>query len=135
MFGGLELLVTAVMLGAFGAWVWSLVDMFRHSDHEWKAIQQERFVWVLVLMMAGIAGTIVYVAAIRPKLGRAALGPGPAHPMLSAAPPGWYPDPQGSGMLRWFDGMQWTQAFTPPGGAPMSGIPLGPPTPGAADPS
>ena len=31
---------------------------------------------------------------------------------MNPMPPGWYPDPQFAGMLRWFDGQQWTDRRT-----------------------
>ena len=32
---------------------------------------------------------------------------------MSATPPGWYPDPSRPGLMRWWDGSQWSEQSAP----------------------
>lgn len=121
----MELFIIAFVFGMVGLWGWSLVDLLGRPEHQWKAIDQDRTLWVLAILFLGLPGSIGYLAFVRPKLSRVgALPPMPAYPMLNAAPPpGWYPDPRGMPMMRWFDGRQWTSQTAPMGSVPMGGVP------------
>ncbi len=134
-----------VVLGMLGVWGWSLIDVLQRPAHQWQAIGQDRSLWALAILFLGLPGSVGYLAIVRPKLARAgALPPVAAYPMLTAAPPGWYPDPQGMPVMRWFDGRQWTPQTAAMGSVPMGGVspghpshghPMaGPPVPMAAPP-
>lgn len=121
----MELFIIVFVCSMLGLWGWSVADLLRRPEHQWKAIGQDRVLWILAVLILGIWGTIGYLAFVRPKLLRvSALPPMPAMPMLNAAPPaGWYPDPQGMPVVRWFDGRQWTPQTAPMPSVPMGGVP------------
>lgn len=124
--GGIELLIIAFIFGTIGTWVWSLVDILKRPEPEWKAIGQDRTLWLLVILFVGVLGSVGYLLAIRPKFERMrAMGGLPNLPMLGAVPPGWYPDPSGAPLMRWFDGRQWTPQTAAMGSVPPGGMPPG----------
>lgn len=128
----MELIILGVIFGSIGLWIWSVVDILGRSAYEWKAIGHDKTLWLVLILFVGLPGSIAYLAGMRPKLERLkALGGMPPQVMLNAAAPGWYPDPGGAPMLRWFDGRQWTPQTAPMGPA-AGGMP---PQPGGPPPS
>lgn len=65
-----SLIVLAVLgLGA-AVWLWSLIDAVRTDDQTWSAAGQNKLVWVVVIILLSLLGTILYVAIPRPALKR-----------------------------------------------------------------
>jgi hypothetical protein len=57
------------------------------------------------------------------------LQPSPPRPSPQPAPsmpPGWYPDPHGQPMNRWYDGRQWTEHVAPMAMQPQMNVYAGP---------
>lgn len=61
--GMAELLVLLVIFGGLGFWIWMIVDCATHEtgpgDH--------RLIWILVVVLAGWIGALIYLIARRPK--------------------------------------------------------------------
>lgn len=106
---GLLLVFALLSMVGFAAWVAALVEVARIPDHQFRAADTEKLVWVLVVVLAGFVGAIVWYFVKRTDV-LAAAGRRPG------APPGWYADAE-SGTLRWWDGGRWTEAHhaPPPG--------------------
>lgn len=62
--GGMAFL--AVLLGFVVFWVWSLVDAVRvPDDSAFRA--GSKLIWVIVIAVTGLVGSIVYLAMGRPR--------------------------------------------------------------------
>jgi hypothetical protein len=110
--GALFVLLVIVWLGTIIGWIAALVEVARIPDHQYRAADTEKIVWVLVVALVGIIGALVWLFAARSRV-LAAAG------QLTAPPPGWYPD-AATGGLRWWDGRQWTNAHQPPPSPPTT---------------
>ena len=77
IFGGVMLFAIA----GFALWIWALVDAVRVPD---DAMYQSgnKLVWILVIVLAGFVGAIVYLIVGRPKPGAT-----PHHTHTGSIPP------------------------------------------------
>ncbi len=98
----------AAMVAGIVFWILKIVEVARIPSYQFQAAGTEQLPWVLVVVLAGIIGALIWQFAKRSDV-LAAAGWRPS------APPGWYPEPGGPG-LRWWDGFGWTEhRHAPPG--------------------
>ena len=104
------LLFGLLWVGALVLWIVAIVEVAKTpgSLGNPRAGRQREVVWLLVVIFLGIIGALVWWFAKRSEV-LAATG------RIPAPPPGWYPEP-GTGSVRWWDGVRWTEArhFPPP---------------------
>ena len=77
-------------IGSLAVWIWALVDVVRVPDDSmFKA--GNKLIWVLVVVLAGLIGAIVYLIVGRPAPGARAAVPPSTWGQPSAAWPGQPP--------------------------------------------
>jgi len=64
--GSVAVLVVIVIGGAL--WLWSLVDALRIDEQTWDAAGQSKLVWVVVIILLGLLGSVLYVGIARRAL-------------------------------------------------------------------
>ena len=102
------LLFIALWIAAFVFWIVIIVEVARIPDMQFRAVGSEKLVWLLIVILGGIIGSLVWVFAKRGEVLRHA-------GVIPPPPPGWYPE-GATGTLRWWDGVRWTDIrhFPPP---------------------
>jgi uncharacterized RDD family membrane protein YckC len=63
----MTLLVLALVAAAI--WIWSVVDALRITDQRWAAAGENKVLWVILIIVLGLVGSLLYVVMPRKKLG------------------------------------------------------------------
>lgn len=83
------LVIVFVLIGiaAFAVWIWALVDVVRVPDDSMFK-SGNKLIWVLVVVLAGLIGAIVYLIVGRPAGGAPSAGRGIGPGQPPPPPPG-----------------------------------------------
>jgi uncharacterized RDD family membrane protein YckC len=63
--------IIVLFLVAAAIWIWSLVDALRIPDQRWTAAGENKILWVILIVVLGLLGSLLYVLMPRKKLGGA----------------------------------------------------------------
>ena len=74
VFGGLHVVLLLVWVALAALWVASLVDALRRPDSQWKAAGQNKTLFVVLIILTGWLGALLYAVIPRPALKAAAVG-------------------------------------------------------------
>lgn len=58
-----------LVLVAAAIWIWSLVDALRIPDQRWSAAGENKILWVILIVVLGLLGSLLYVLMPRKKMG------------------------------------------------------------------
>jgi len=102
------------VLVPLGLVIWGLVDAASHPPWAWDRAGQSKTLWIVLqavgvlFCFVGVILSIVYLAAIAPRVRAAERGFTPPPGPPGGPPPGWYPDPNWPGHAGYWDGVRWT---------------------------
>jgi hypothetical protein len=60
--------VVLIPLPLFIWWLWCLIQALKIPDTDWAAADQNKLVYVLLMVFLGVIGTIAYAVVARPAL-------------------------------------------------------------------
>jgi heme/copper-type cytochrome/quinol oxidase subunit 2 len=63
--GPTELLIFLLVLALP---LWGIVDAAVRPDSAWRAADQNKVLWIVLMIVLGLIGTLIYFIAIRPKV-------------------------------------------------------------------
>lgn len=61
-------LTLGVVLALFAWWLWMLIDAIKMPTIQWQGVGQSQAVYIVLMALSGVIGTILYVAIARPRL-------------------------------------------------------------------
>lgn len=78
LFGVMILVAIVISLGGFALFLWALIDCVQREFRD----PSTKIVWILVIVLVGVIGAIIYLIVGRPmgtRGGPTATGPPPGH--------------------------------------------------------
>jgi hypothetical protein len=114
VFGLFLLVFFAAMIAGVVFWIMKIVEVAGIPEPQYRAAGTDKTVWVLVVVLVGWLGALIWQFAKRDEVLRAGgLVPLGGAPGPIGQPPGWYPE-FGTGWFAYWDGYRWSGARQPP---------------------
>lgn len=109
--GLIYLILFALWLAAIVFWIISIIEVAKIPDPQFKAAGTDKIVWLLVVILLGVIGALIWRFVKRNDVLAAE---GRSAPSAGGSPAaGWYPEPGAAGTLRYWDGTRWTEDRRP----------------------